>query len=499
MILELELLDDVAVTALGASATTHETLTYLPGQCLLGAAAAGGGYGDHGLPDGAWRIFHSGAVRFGCALPLAPDGEPAWPVPFALHVRKGDSPVKDGRLDPDVVVNRAREHDAAVQYQQLREGYVDRFGRRLAPAVTRSMRTAIGGQGRARDGYLFTLSALARGARFVAEVAADGEALLAAVRPLLLGRVLRVGRSRHQEFGAVRATERPAMALAPEGTGFRPGQREVLFWCLADVCLRDAATGQPTLVPAAADVGLPARWRYAPRRSFVRTRRYSPFNGYRKRPDVERQVLVAGSVLRFETDGEPLSEREWDDVAARVARGVGEHRAEGLGRVVFEPKLLASVKPAFDALPLAPMTPAVVVAPPPDDALAGWVLAQNKARAQQDRAWAKAHGLLAELRGRTKWWLPASQWGEVRRLARVHREASAADLATALARLATPESGVRTQRSRWGAESGGKKLGPWLVDAVRALDLETPGPSLTLELVATHAVRQQRREQEERS
>jgi hypothetical protein len=72
-------------------------------------------------------------------------------------------------------------------------------------------------------------------------------------------------------------------------------------------------------------------------------RRYSPYNGKRRAPDIERFVLQRGSVLTFGGD-EPV---EIDALARSLEAGVGRFRSEGLGDVDVEPWYLASLHPAF--------------------------------------------------------------------------------------------------------------------------------------------------------
>ncbi|MEJ2682662.1 MAG: hypothetical protein P8176_16145, partial [Gammaproteobacteria bacterium] len=70
----------------------QDTLEYIPGNALLGAAA-NSLYGDN-LRDNKmldnWRLFHSGEVIFGNAYPCLPHA-PGLPAPLAWHAAKGAS------------------------------------------------------------------------------------------------------------------------------------------------------------------------------------------------------------------------------------------------------------------------------------------------------------------------------------------------------------------------------------------------------------------------
>lgn len=91
--LELELLDDLVISARAASVGGHLSLDYIPGGTILGAAAALL-YGKGPFAgDTAYRVFHSGNWRFGNGLPLDDQGRVGWPVPRAWHHTKGSIPV----------------------------------------------------------------------------------------------------------------------------------------------------------------------------------------------------------------------------------------------------------------------------------------------------------------------------------------------------------------------------------------------------------------------
>jgi len=367
--LRLELLDDVAVSQSSATVGGHRSLDFLPGAALLGAVARR----TYKALDEvtAIRLFHAGKLRFGPGLPEAADGGCTVPSPLSLHERKDGG---DGEL-----LNLAvSERPAGLQYRQVRNGFRD--GELGAVMVGRrgSMRTSVTREGRAREGFLFTVNAISRGAVFLSRVDADDAQDLACVAALD-GQVIRLGKSRSAEFGGVRVqvlTQPP-----PEGAWqCEEGRVSTLrILAVSDVALR-SEVGAPTFEPTPAHLGLPGSWRWDVARSFLRTRSWSPFNAYRGRPDLERQVLSAGSVLVF-TGDEAV---DLSDIRARLAPGVGEGRAEGLGQVLVNPVILSNAR----------RTPAQVDnaeaarhAPAPTGELARWVGQQHQQREAVDAAW----------------------------------------------------------------------------------------------------------------
>lgn len=104
--IRITLQEDCVFSAGMATEGGHEGLDRIPGQALLGVAAARL-YRELSTEE-AYTVFHSGRVRFGDGLP-APDGTPAVPVPLAWHHPKEDDPEDgDGRLIGERLFNFCR-------------------------------------------------------------------------------------------------------------------------------------------------------------------------------------------------------------------------------------------------------------------------------------------------------------------------------------------------------------------------------------------------------
>jgi hypothetical protein len=313
-----------------------------------------------------------------------------------------------------------------VRFEQLRGGFLDATLERVQPLHRSTLRTAIDRRsGRARDGFLFAFDSLAAGTKFAARLEADpdvSEALLDRVVDALVGQPARIGRSRNTEFGRVRIQRAEgsfAQALAAlETPSVGPGPL-VPILVVSDLALRDPDSASPTLTPSSATFGMGARGSFdwdgeCLDRSCLRTRSWSPFHGARRRPDLERQVIVAGSVITVRLQaGATVA-----DLRARLAAGVGDYRAEGLGRVLVAPALLAGERPK--RLLSEPGELAVARSTPlPGDALGLWLSRRVERRRLEDLAHGRAMAWAKELRA-WKPRLPNAQWGELRRLAAQH-------------------------------------------------------------------------------
>ncbi len=440
--LDIELLEDCVFSARSATEGGHESLDRIPGAALLGAAAARL-YGE--LGGTAFTAFHSGRLRFGDGLPLSKAGEVGYPMPRCWHHHKTDVIKEEidgqecllaGRitnfLHPESLLNQEEN----AQPKQLREGYITESGHWLKPKHDLRLKTAIeAATGRAAEGQLFGYDALHRGQRFRAFLEADDAVdagLFDKVAEALEGEVL-LGRSRSAEYGRARIRRVEAEPPVPGEPG---SDGSLTLWLLSDLALTDEH-GQPTLQPDPRHFGLDGgeiRWD----KTFLRPRRYSPWNAARGGYDRERLVLEAGGVITIQL---PKSEG-YDRTALieRLARGVGRYREAGLGRIWLDPPLLADKQPNFGGVPTAPRPSAP---PRPSHPLIAWLEAQDTGWKQQAeeaaRSFVDAYCNLIN-RARRLNGIPEqadfgpsrSQWGEVMHTAKGPAAAKAETLHQAL-------------------------------------------------------------------
>ncbi len=427
--LQVTLRDECIFSARSATLGGHESLDYIPGQALLGVAA--GRCYRGGLPrDKAFLAFHSGRLRFGNALPWDGDAQ-GLPMPFAWHHAKEENPGADGRLIANKVYNFQHTSgitsDAGVEMQpkQMRRGYVFQDGRVVSPDKRFCLKTAIEpGRDRAAEAQLFGYESLTAGQRFLAIIEADDEidgTLFDDVIEAMMGDV-RLGRSRSAEYGRAWIEKVDAVpVLEPGGS---PGNKLTL-WLLSDLVLTDEH-GRPTQEPHSRHFGLgggEVLWD----KTFLRSRRYSPWNAARHGYDRERLVLCAGGVVTM-----ALEETPDEDVLQRLQSGVGLYQEAGLGRIWVNPPLLAGDHPAFEPSSSRPNNsgPAGQVLRP-NSLLLDWLEAQSSdwktdldERADQDaeacRKLIQAARRMAGVPPHVDFGPSRSQWGRVLETARNH-------------------------------------------------------------------------------
>ena len=327
----LDLEQDAIFSLTAASAGGHRSLDHIPGAVLRGVV------GQHyvSFGDDAWEVFHSGAVCFGNAYPLSPDGHPTLPVPLSWRADKTGTPS----------VDLAKAEANAETREDIRGAFVDRTGLLVKTQLRYRQKTALDrtGHGRPRQGALFGYASLARGQSFwfdltfSRDVSAD---LRQRIIRSLTEAPVRLGRSRGAEYGRARVALLPAPP--PPWPLNETIGKHVSVYLAADLAppfLEGAG-------PDAALFGLPKQWSLVAERSFLRTRAYAPFNGAWSLFDQDRQVWEKGGVVTFAVDdGDRPRLSELLTTARRAsAAGVGLFRAEGLGQVLIEPWLLGAAR-----------------------------------------------------------------------------------------------------------------------------------------------------------
>lgn len=340
-IFDIELKQPLIISQQAASAGSHQSLDYVPGSTLLGLVAARL-YAR--LPsDEAWLVFHSGHVRFSDALPVRAT-QVGFPVPLCWHAYKGESAKKDGKFLAEKLFDPAlKQGDETRQPVQVRSGYVTRHGDDIQPERQQTLKTAIDREtGMAAESQLFGYEALDAGQHFRFTLSADAcvdAALWQKIQDSLKG-VAQLGRSRSAQFGQVLITP-----CAQKNTPLETASASdtLTLWLISDLALEEQ--GQPCLIPHPHLLGLPEGSRWLSESSFLRSRRYSPYNAFRRHYDSERQVITRGSVLRY-TLARPLTA----DELHRLEQGVGLYIESGLGQVLVNPALLQNGVPRFSAV-----------------------------------------------------------------------------------------------------------------------------------------------------
>jgi hypothetical protein len=105
----------------------------------------------------------------------------------------------------------------------------------------------------------------------------------------------------------------------------------LVLWLKSDMAVYNK-NGQPTLSPTLQELGLQTTGEFMAHKSYVRTRQYSAYNGFRRSYDLERQVISQGSVLTYK-----INDKFFAEDLATLQQGLGAFTENGLGQVVLNP------------------------------------------------------------------------------------------------------------------------------------------------------------------
>lgn len=207
-----ELLSDVVLNQKAATEGNNSTLDFIPGSTFLGIVAAHYGELDNQV---AWKIFHSGKVRFGDAHPAAADEMRTLRIPASLYYPKMKSIAEACYVHHIYYYYREQDKENGGRPQQLkqcRNGFYA-FGEdnkvssvilnksfALKSAYDRDKR-------RSEDEKMFGYESLSKGATFFFDVELDEDDLAEVIEKYLCGERY-IGRSRTAQYGRVEISKK---------------------------------------------------------------------------------------------------------------------------------------------------------------------------------------------------------------------------------------------------------------------------------------------------
>lgn len=320
----IQLREPLVISATNATAGLYRSLDFIPGSALLGAISARL-YRNLKQKGMAYEVFHSGRVRFSNVLP-----EGAYPAPLSLFKAKSRTAVP--------LINRLfGDETAGMQLKQLRTGYVKTAENpetltHIQPVKQLKLRTAIQAEtGRAKESQLYSYQAISPALTWTGYIDCDDAELAEQLhRQLATLKTLRLGRSRSAHYGTVDfEVGKPKSPSAPTLPKVSiNGQDHLVLWLASDLMVYDDC-GTPSTLPTLRTLGL-AEDDQSPIMQFVSVRHYAPYNAFRGRYDLSRQVITAGSILTW-----PITEEVLQTLDAQtLQRGLGAHREQGLGQLV---------------------------------------------------------------------------------------------------------------------------------------------------------------------
>lgn len=356
------LLEPVLVTSLQGDPNSAVAFDYLPGSVLRGTVISkylGSTLAD--ASDGILRrLFFDGTTRYLNGYPLDAYEQPGLPVPVSWQRIKHEK-----REIVDFAVAKAQESRqqwqpvAAPFYTQSdKDVYLIQPARNVTVHTQRTSRfgrampkyrPAESGQGLTEllkedeiIGAVYRYDALAAGQSFQAKIICEDDADAATLLPLIEGRVT-LGGSRSGGYGKAEISQVQEHNHDPE-RGALEASEDVLEDALivtlrSDVLLRDAR-GQFAVDPELLRQVLSKHLQVnlVLNEAFLGTQLIGGFNRKWRLPLPQALAVRMGSVLVFQ---DPGCDREQLDTLE--IWGIGERRAEGFGRIVFNRQCVAKL------------------------------------------------------------------------------------------------------------------------------------------------------------
>lgn len=326
---DCKLLADIVLTSSTATEGFSQGLDYIPGSKFLGIVAKElyGASFDKKEHEKIINLFHNGQVQFGNAYPVY-ENEQFLKVPLAWFHPKGASIEESILIDLSKLSKEALAKD---QPKQARKGYFSMGSKQLLnPIHNFSIKSAYDSKKRrSKDSQMFGYFSIPQGTTWSFEVRMQDEVLFEEVKTALVG-PKKLGRSKTSEYGLVDISfsgevDASKSETIKEGTYF--------IYAKSDLCFYDD-TGRNTMTPSPSHFNLPEGSSIDWSKSQLRTRLYQTWNQKRSNRDADRTIIIAGSVFCVNLKG------SFD--TGQLTDGVGAHKNEGFGQVLFHPEFLQS-------------------------------------------------------------------------------------------------------------------------------------------------------------
>lgn len=391
------------------------SLDYIPGSNFLGIVAAKL-YAKGVDKEKAMDLFHNGRVCFGDAS-ISKNNQQSFHIPFSLFTDKlRNNPVEDpvflhhelAKLSFEELPER--ENGQKIQLKQCRNGYILEDGT-LIEGVEKSftLKSAYDRKSRtSADAKMFGLQTIEAGQIFNFQIDYKDQQNISIVENALLGDQ-RIGKSKNAEFGQVHISELESTPI-PEPV---KNNNFTLVYAQSHLCFTDEF-GAPTFKPSVEDLGLDSGeivWE----KCQIRTHSYSPWNGKRNTPSLQRHCISMGSVFYVKDCTTDLSQNN-----------IGHYKAEGLGRVLYNPFFLLSdqdpIKLGFKlkSFKAKEETTHKVTDNQVQSPLTRYLAAKLEARNQELKISKKVRDLVYHHQNKNQYSIeslkriPSSQWGSIR-------------------------------------------------------------------------------------
>lgn len=303
------------------------SLDFIPGSAFLGMVASR--YDEF---DDPFKIFHSGAVKFGDASPIK-DGDEFFKIPLSyFHEKLDSSKIYNHHLLCKYNDNNRDKFEDFIQLKQMRSGYINDENEQLSFVYDFSQKSAYDKEARrSKDSQMYGYEAFRAGQKWKFGVKFNESVSQNEIDLVkeTLERSTRLGKSKSAEYGAVKIEF--IGEQKDENKNFTPPEKYTFIYAKSRLALIDE-NGNPSydvkyILPNLSQNNID----YG--KTQIRVSQFTPYNGTRATKDYERICINKGSVIALKD----LSNEQ----IAELKNGVGAYLSEGFGEVLINPLFLS--------------------------------------------------------------------------------------------------------------------------------------------------------------
>jgi len=313
LIYQVEFLSDIILPSSSNTQGNISQLDFIPGSNFLGMVATN--YKDF---EDSFKIFHSGAVKFGDATILK-DGKPTYKMPLSYFYEKLDK--------NQTIYNHHKIDDFSKfnQLKQLRNNYITKDNETISIEYNYSQKSAYDKEKRrSLDSSMFGYSAIKSGTKWQFSIKVDEticEDDLKLLKKSILG-TKRLGKSKSAQYGLVEIQELGTIENRED-----KNLNTIVLYANSRLALVDEH-GNPTYDLQYLFDGLKKDNIDYPK-SQIKTSTFTPYNSTRKTYDYERFCINKGSVIVLK-----------DVDKSSIPQFVGGYQSEGFGELLLNPSFL---------------------------------------------------------------------------------------------------------------------------------------------------------------
>jgi hypothetical protein len=314
LIYQVEFLSDIVLPASSNTDGNIQKLDFIPGSNFLGMVAK-----NYDKFEDSFKVFHSGAVKFGDAAVLK-DGKPTYKMPLSYFHEK---------LEDETIYNHHKIEDFTKfeQLKQKRSGFITEDKELIEIDYHYSQKSAYDkSKRRSKDSSMYGYNAIARGTKWQFGIKYDDTITkndLELIKSSILG-TQRFGKSKSSQYGLINIEFLEEQDFSTQNKQI---DNEVVLYLNSRVALFDD-TGSPTYELKYLFAGLEEE-NIAYDKCQIRTSTFTPYNSARKTKDYERVCINKGSVIVLNSV---------QDIS--ISNFVGAYQSEGFGEILLNPKFL---------------------------------------------------------------------------------------------------------------------------------------------------------------